>query len=241
MDSARAGSGSHLGRRQRVRELGRAPITVIRCPPGTQGLDLAERSQKKLLMLCDLNRHYGPLSLKGWGGMLFAAEGQLDHHPMPKTSDPAQRAVSSTEAYSGHRPGASAWVARPGQSAHFMVADRKMASGHRMYGASIFMRPCAESREWVIRSLSSRKLVVSRDVSVVCDPNTRRAQLALSTGHRRPSWRAGHLARHVPGQRACPLRLAPRGAAVRAAHRRRRAHVALFPGPRCERRPCLGP
>ena len=48
--------------------------------------------------------------------MLLAAHSQLDHHPMPNASDPAQRAVSRIEAYSGNRPGASAWIARPGKA-----------------------------------------------------------------------------------------------------------------------------
>ena len=91
-------------------------IAVIRCPPLTQCLNLAERGQKKPLVLCNPNRHYGRFSLKGWGGMLFAAESQLDHHPMPYSWDPKQCAVSRIEAYSGNRPGASAWIANPGRS-----------------------------------------------------------------------------------------------------------------------------
>ena len=42
------------------------PISVIRFPPGTQSLHLAERGQKKLLMPCDSNLHYGRLSPKSW-------------------------------------------------------------------------------------------------------------------------------------------------------------------------------
>ena len=61
-----------------------------------------------------------------------------------------------------------------------MVPDQAMNSGHHMSDAGIFVRPCAESRGWVIRSLSSRKLVVFRNASVVRDPNTRHAQMALS-------------------------------------------------------------
>ena len=41
------------------------PITAIRCPPGTQSRNLAERGQKKLLMACSPNLHYGRLGLKG--------------------------------------------------------------------------------------------------------------------------------------------------------------------------------
>ena len=51
------------------------PITLIRCPPGTRSPNLAERGQKKIPMLCNLNLHYGQLSLKWWEDMLLAAEG----------------------------------------------------------------------------------------------------------------------------------------------------------------------
>ena len=61
-----------------------------------------------------------------------------------------------------------------------MVLERKMTSGHHMSDAGIFVRPCSESRGWVIRSVSSRKLVITRNAVVVRDPNTRHAQLALS-------------------------------------------------------------
>ena len=81
------------------------PTTGVRCKPGTQSLDLAERDQKEPLVLCNFSLHYGRLSLKGWEEMLFAAEGQLDHHPMPQPRVPTQRAVSHIGAYSGHRPG----------------------------------------------------------------------------------------------------------------------------------------
>ena len=74
------------------------PITVIRCPPGTQSLNLAERGQKRLLMLCSPDLHYGRLSLKGCEVMLFVAEGQLDNHPMTHSHDPAQSSVSRLEA-----------------------------------------------------------------------------------------------------------------------------------------------
>ena len=74
------------------------PISVFRCPPGTQSPNLAERGQKKLFMLCNLNLHYGRLSLKLWEDMLFAAEGQLDHRPMPRSHDPNLRCISRHEA-----------------------------------------------------------------------------------------------------------------------------------------------
>ena len=141
-------------------------------------------------LLCNLNLHYGWLSLKLWEGMLFAAEGQFDLYPMPHSkkglptstnpNDPDLRSISRHEAYFGWRPGASALVARPGQSVYFMVPGRKMTSGHHMPDAGIFVRPCAESRGWVIRCLRTRKLVFSRNVYVVKDPNSRHAQLALS-------------------------------------------------------------
>ena len=99
---------------------------------------------------------------------------------MPQSGDPSQRSVSRIEACSGHRPGASAWIAGPYQGVYFMVPERKITSGHHMSDAGISIRPCAESRGWAMRSLSSRKLVVSHNVSVVRDPNTRHAELALS-------------------------------------------------------------
>ena len=99
---------------------------------------------------------------------------------MTKSGDPTQRAVYRIEAHSGQQPGASAWVASPGQSAHFVVPDRKMTSGHHMSDAGVFVRSCSKSRGWVIRSLSSRKLVLFRNAPVVRDPNTPHAQLALN-------------------------------------------------------------
>ena len=99
---------------------------------------------------------------------------------MPRSRDPAQRAVSRHVVYFGRRPGASAWIARPSQSAHFMVPGLKMTSGHHMSDAGIFVRPCFESRGWIIRFLSSRKLVITCNAFVVRDQNTRHAQLALS-------------------------------------------------------------
>ena len=53
--------------------------------------------------------------------MPIAAKGQLDHHPMPQTNNLTQRAVSYLEVYFGRRPGASAWIARPGHSVYFMA------------------------------------------------------------------------------------------------------------------------
>ena len=55
-----------------------------------------------------------------------------------------------------------------------------MTSGDDMTEAGYFVRPCRESRGWVIRPLRTRKLVVTRNVYVVKDANTRHAQLAPS-------------------------------------------------------------
>ena len=144
MDGTRPRPRPQLGHRRRVRV--EPPISVFRCPPETQSENLAERGQKNLLMLCNPNLHYGRLSLKGWEAMLFAAKGQLDHLTMPRALAPAQRAVSRFEAYFGRSPGASSWIARFGQSVYFMISGRKMASGHHMSDARIFVRPCSESR-----------------------------------------------------------------------------------------------
>ena len=120
------------------------PNTVVGCPLSTESLNLAERGQKRPLILCNLNTHNGRLSMKGWDEMLFAAEGQLDRHPIPQYGSHAQRVVSRIEEYSRHRPGASAWIARPGQSAHFMIPDRNMTSGHHMYDAGF----CKVTTSW---------------------------------------------------------------------------------------------
>ena len=49
-----------------------------------------------------------------------------------------------------------------------------------MTEAGYLIRPCDESLGWDVRPLWSRKPVVTRDVYVVRDPNTRHMQLALS-------------------------------------------------------------
>ena len=81
---------------------------------------------------------------------------------------------------SGRRPDTSAWIARPGQSGYFLVADRKIPSGGDITEAAYFIRPCEESRGWDVRPLWSRKLDVTRSDYVDRDSNIRRAQLALS-------------------------------------------------------------
>ena len=156
------------------------PFRIVRCPPGTQSMNMAERGQKRLLMLANLNLHHGRLSLLAWDDMFLAAEGQLDHHPMAKAEDPRLRAECRYTNFFGTRPDASKWIAQPGQSVYFLVADRKMTSGDDMTEAGYFVRPCEESKGWVVRSLRTRKLVVTRNVYVVKDANTRHAQLALS-------------------------------------------------------------
>ena len=55
-----------------------------------------------------------------------------------------------------------------------------MASGDDMTEAGYFVRPCEESRGWVLRSLRTRKLVVTRNVYVIKDADRRHAQFALS-------------------------------------------------------------
>ena len=63
------------------------PFRIIRCPPGTQSMNMAERGQKRLLVLANLNLHHGRLSLLAWDGMFLAAEEQLDYHPMAGAED----------------------------------------------------------------------------------------------------------------------------------------------------------
>ena len=104
------------------------PFRIIRCPPVTQSMNMAERGQKRLLMLANLNLHHGRLSLLAWDGMFLAAEGQLDHHPMAKAEDARLRTGCRFTNFFGRRPGASEWIAQPGQSVYFLV--------RRMNGAS---------------------------------------------------------------------------------------------------------
>ena len=125
-------------------------------------MNLVERGQKRLLVLANLNLHHGRLGLLAWEGMLFAAGGQLGFHPMPQAEATELRSECRLANFSGRRPGASTWVVRPGQSVHFLVTDRKMASGDDITEAAYFVRPCGESRGWVVRSLRKRRLVVTR-------------------------------------------------------------------------------
>ena len=55
-----------------------------------------------------------------------------------------------------------------------------MAIRDDMTEAGYFVRPCEESRGWVVRSLRTRKLVVTRNVYVAKDANTRHGQVSLS-------------------------------------------------------------
>ena len=57
-----------------------------------------------------------------------------------------------------------------------------MTSGDEITEAAYFVCPCDESRGSVVRSLRTRKPVVTRYVYVVRDANTRHAQLTLSDG-----------------------------------------------------------
>ena len=51
------------------------PFRIIRCPPGTQSMNMAERGQKRLLVLANLDLHHGRLSLLALDDMFLAAEG----------------------------------------------------------------------------------------------------------------------------------------------------------------------
>ena len=112
--------------------------------------------------------------------MFFAAEGQLDFHPMPKAETTELYAECHLTSFTGRRHSAWAWIARPGQGAYFLVTDSKMTSGDDITEAAYFIRPYEEYRGWVVRSLWSRKLVVTRNVYAARDANTWHAQLALS-------------------------------------------------------------
>ena len=63
-----------------------------------------------------------------------------------------------------------------------------MTSGDDITEAAYFVRPCDESRGWVVRSLWTRKLVVTRNALFVRDAITRHAQLPLQRRLRRPAW-----------------------------------------------------
>ena len=158
------------------------PFRIIRFPPGTQSINMAERGQKRLLVLANLNLHHGRLSLLAWDEMFLATEGQLDYRPMAGAEDAQLRSECRYANFYGRRPDAPAWIARPGQSVYFLVPDRKMTSGDDITEAGYFVRPCEEFRSWVIRSLRTRKLVVTRNVYVVKAANTRHAQLTPSDG-----------------------------------------------------------
>ena len=61
--------------------------------PGAQSHHMAERGQKRLLLLVNLNLHFGRLGKAGWQGLCVfpAAEAQLDFHPMPWSAVPGLR------------------------------------------------------------------------------------------------------------------------------------------------------
>ena len=109
-------------------------------------MNLAERGQNRLLMPANLNLHHGWLSPLAWEDMYFAADGQLDLYPMPQAESTELRTECHLTNFSGRRPGASPRIARPGQSAYFLVTDRKMTSRDDITEAAYFVRPCDESR-----------------------------------------------------------------------------------------------
>lgn len=80
------------------------PINFVRCPPGTQSLNMAERGQKRLLLFANLSLHFGRLSMEGRKGMFLAAEAQLDFHPMPRSAVPALRDICRYEGRSSRQP-----------------------------------------------------------------------------------------------------------------------------------------
>ena len=118
------------------------PIRIIRCPPGVRSMNLAERGQRRLLVLTNLNLNHGRLSPLASEEMFFAAEGQLDYHPMAGAEDAQLRSECRLSNYSGRRPNASVWIARPGQGVYFLVADRKMTSGDDITEAGYFVHLC---------------------------------------------------------------------------------------------------
>ena len=143
-------------------------------------MNLAERFQKRLLVLANLDLHHGRFSPLAWEDTFFAAEGQLVYHPIARAEDAQLHSGCRLPNYSGRRPYAPVWIPRPCQSAYFPVADRKVTSGDDITEAAYFVRPCDEPHGWVVRSLRTRKLVVTRNVYFVRDAYTRHAQLALS-------------------------------------------------------------
>ena len=102
----------------------------------------AERGQKRLLVLANLNLHYGHLGLVAWEEMFFTAQGQLDFHSMPNAEALMLRTECRLTNYSGSRLDAPVWVARPCQSAYFLVADLKTTSVEDITEAGYFIRPC---------------------------------------------------------------------------------------------------
>ena len=155
-------------------------MNSVRCTPKTQSLSMAEREQKRLLLLANRSLNFGRLRMTGWQDMFFAAEAQLDYHPMPRFAIPTQRVICSYEGHYGHQPDASIFIARSGQSGYYMADGHKMTSGHHMCEAGYFVHPSDESRGRAIRSPYSRKIALFRNVYVVRDPKTRHARLALS-------------------------------------------------------------
>ena len=88
---------------------------------------MAERGQKRLLILANLNLHHGQLSLLSWDDIFLAAEGQLDHYPMAGAEDAKLRSECRYANVYGRWPDAPAWIARPGQSVYFLTARWRVA------------------------------------------------------------------------------------------------------------------
>ena len=112
-----------------------------------------------------------------------------------------------------------------------------------MSDAGIFVRLCFESPGWVIRSLSSHKLVISSNVLVFPRPEHPADPADPQRRPRRPPPLSRHLARRQSGQRSRPLRVASPRAPVCPAHRGRLAHGRAHrprAGPRRRRRPLSG-
>ena len=185
------------------------PVRITRCPSGTQSMNLAERGQERLLMLANLNLHHGRLSLLAWEDMFFAAEGQLDYHPMAGAEDAQFRSECRLSDYSGRRPDAPVWIARPSQSFHFLVADRKMTSGDDITEAGYFVRPLCRV-PWLGHSVASN--AQARRHAQCLRPQGRQHSACPTSPQRRPcreGWLPRHHPRRLPRCRKQSLRAVP--------------------------------
>ena len=112
--------------------------------------------------------------------MLTAAEGQLDFHSLPDADASWRRGISRYEAFFGRKPDASTWIAAPGQAVYSRIDDARLSSGDDMSEAGYFIRPSAESKGFMVRTILRRVIRITRNVLVVRNPTARLAQLALS-------------------------------------------------------------